>query len=87
MGTIVLPPIRWLELDFSKDGFMLVEIGPLKKIHIGHVTQFCRSTTGLVRTRLFVFKALLRQHRQKMSEEALNYLEKEIEALEHYVAK
>jgi len=87
MGTIVLPPIKWLELSFSKDGFMLVEIDPLKKIHIGHVTQFCRGTTGLARAKLFIFNALLVQHRDKMGEEALYYLEREIEALRNYAAK
>ena len=81
MGTIVFPPLKWFELSFLEDGFMLVETDPLKKIHVGHVAQFCRGTTGLVQAKLFDFEALLRQNRQKMNEAALSYLEKEIEAL------
>ena len=56
MGTIVFPQLKWLELNLTKDGFMLVEIDPSKEIHIGHITQFCRGTTGLARARLFYLK-------------------------------
>ena len=83
MGDLVLPPITWLALDFSGEGPEVRPLEPGEKIPYGPVAQLCRyALNGPARVQLQLYKALLRQYGGQMTDEALEYLNSEIKALE-----
>lgn len=85
MEDVVLPKIQWLGIMFVEGGMVLTEINPPEKIHIGHVTQFCRhGIKGSAEEQLEKYKALQEQYGHMMERDALEYLKNEIAALEHH---
>lgn len=83
MEDLALPPIMWLECNFTEKGPEVRCIGPEEKIPYTPVVQFCRhAITGPAKEQLKIYKALWRQYGDRMTDEALIYLNNEIKALE-----
>lgn len=88
MGDLVLAPINWLSWTLTEDGFAADKLKPPEKISKGAVRHYCLyEITGPVHEQFEKYKALRRQYGEQMSEDALDWLNRQIEALKIHASK